>query len=533
MDINLSPTEISALLSIIKNTNGSDVLLADLKDKLLNTDTITFPTGIQDIDFYILNKWDDTELFRVCSANKYTAKLCNTESFWLNRISVVYSANISGYKPKDMSYKQVYRTLANKENNPLYVAIDLGLLPIVQSLWHDRENIMKNHLAYLKKIFARPNMMHQMKVTDYIDSQNKYALEQSVVNAIYNDYLDVIKYILPEKKKRGGDDNSSDSSDSDDDSGNSDDSSGSNDGGSSSSDEEAITSDTIEIHLPQYITDILLSIISLKKLLQQEQWDMFLYIYNITSQPYISNEVADTLVNSVIAANNDIPKIMQIIKLFYPKNLKVKGMEKILSKSTNKELISGIMITYPKIVEEVMSSGSIKNSIVLNILVETNLDDIHYIVNKYPQYQQEILKIYYKYMKSINPEWKFSDDDILKAIENGYNEFSIGYIYYKGNISKEVKREYKKYLAQLKQKRLKERDEHLTRLYEEITGNKGDNITSEEKKATIKLHRTRMTTEPEYNVQYRKKRRDQIRLERGAPGKVKNRSKRSDSSASE
>ncbi|GAG92810.1 unnamed protein product, partial [marine sediment metagenome] len=48
------------------------------------TSEITF-TGDKDTDLIILNKLSDNDLVNVCSVNKYVNKLCQNESFWLNR----------------------------------------------------------------------------------------------------------------------------------------------------------------------------------------------------------------------------------------------------------------------------------------------------------------------------------------------------------------------------------------------------------------------------------------------------------------
>jgi len=70
-------------------------------------------TGIKDIDLKIIQQLSDKEIPIVCSVNKYVSKLCEDESFWLNRLlnksefSIDDLRNIKG----NLTYKKVYRYL--------------------------------------------------------------------------------------------------------------------------------------------------------------------------------------------------------------------------------------------------------------------------------------------------------------------------------------------------------------------------------------------------------------------------------------
>jgi len=46
--------------------------------------------GDKNLNFLILNELSDYELGKVCQVNKYTKKLCDDETFWMNRIEKIF-----------------------------------------------------------------------------------------------------------------------------------------------------------------------------------------------------------------------------------------------------------------------------------------------------------------------------------------------------------------------------------------------------------------------------------------------------------
>ncbi len=153
MNIQLSDDEVHTFIKLLRaqKTVDNTKLIKRLEDEITRSNTVLFPTGIQDIDLLILHILDDQRLFGVCRVNKYSANLCDNQSFWRNRIINKFGVDIKEYKPKDYSYKQVYRLLANPANNKLYVAIDLGMLPLVEKWWKRREVVYNKQLEYLNK----------------------------------------------------------------------------------------------------------------------------------------------------------------------------------------------------------------------------------------------------------------------------------------------------------------------------------------------------------------------------------------------
>lgn len=71
-------------------------------------------SGIKDIDLKILQELEDTDFDKVCSVNKYVKKLCDDETFWLNRLmSRMDIEEIRDIKEDDgkFLYKEIYRYL--------------------------------------------------------------------------------------------------------------------------------------------------------------------------------------------------------------------------------------------------------------------------------------------------------------------------------------------------------------------------------------------------------------------------------------
>jgi len=66
-------------------------------------------TGVKDVDLKILQELRDDEISKVCSANKYVAKLCNDETFWLNRLLKNYDVETIKEMKQDLTYKALYR----------------------------------------------------------------------------------------------------------------------------------------------------------------------------------------------------------------------------------------------------------------------------------------------------------------------------------------------------------------------------------------------------------------------------------------
>ena len=67
--------------------------------------------GNKDINLKIIQKLTDKEISTVCQANKYISKLCEDESFWLNRLLTKKTKEEISKLKGDLKYKQLYRYL--------------------------------------------------------------------------------------------------------------------------------------------------------------------------------------------------------------------------------------------------------------------------------------------------------------------------------------------------------------------------------------------------------------------------------------
>src|SRR5437016_4304514 len=73
--------------------------------------SLTKLTGIKDVDLQILQNLEDTDFKKVCEKSDYIAKLCDEESFWLNRLlnksplDAEYWRKVKG----DFTWKEIYQ----------------------------------------------------------------------------------------------------------------------------------------------------------------------------------------------------------------------------------------------------------------------------------------------------------------------------------------------------------------------------------------------------------------------------------------
>ena len=73
-------------------------------------------TGAKDTDFLVLMELNDSELGKVCKANKYVNSLCNDPQFWANRIVKFFP--LSG---EDIKKLKEYLDIRNNKDLYLYL----------------------------------------------------------------------------------------------------------------------------------------------------------------------------------------------------------------------------------------------------------------------------------------------------------------------------------------------------------------------------------------------------------------------------
>ena len=97
-------------------------------------------SGIKDIDLKILQELEDTDFDKVCSVNKYVKKLCDDETFWLNRLmrkmDIEEIRDIKEDNGKFL-YKEIYRYLFMGDTRRVGIleAVKRGNLYLFRKLW--------------------------------------------------------------------------------------------------------------------------------------------------------------------------------------------------------------------------------------------------------------------------------------------------------------------------------------------------------------------------------------------------------------
>ena len=65
-------------------------------------------TGIKDLDYLVMSKMGDRDLFSFCKVNKHINTLCKNETFWRNRFVSRFGLHASEYKPQNRSWRTHY-----------------------------------------------------------------------------------------------------------------------------------------------------------------------------------------------------------------------------------------------------------------------------------------------------------------------------------------------------------------------------------------------------------------------------------------
>ena len=100
---------------------------------------MAFPTGIKDVDLKILMDLDDKSLFKTCTVDRYTKRICNDEHFWRNRLYSRFGKKAIDIKPIDRTWKNHYLQIVIDLDR--FVKIPINFLDIIA--W-DKEGIEKS-----------------------------------------------------------------------------------------------------------------------------------------------------------------------------------------------------------------------------------------------------------------------------------------------------------------------------------------------------------------------------------------------------
>lgn len=112
-----------------------------------------FFTGNKDTDLNILSNLNDKDLLSLCSVNIYGKNLCQNEDFWANRFRKNFGDTIAKYKPKNVTWKNIYLKAIRELNMDASNLKNLDGLIIV---WED-SLISKKFIQYCEKIKGTKN----------------------------------------------------------------------------------------------------------------------------------------------------------------------------------------------------------------------------------------------------------------------------------------------------------------------------------------------------------------------------------------
>ena len=107
--------------------------------------TLFVPEFPKDLQQYILLQLDDNDLSKTFRTSKKAANFCDNDEFWRLRILFVYNSDLSKYKEKCKTYREIYIDLRKYQKKSietlLFRSSKLGYLPVVTYLVEKGANI--------------------------------------------------------------------------------------------------------------------------------------------------------------------------------------------------------------------------------------------------------------------------------------------------------------------------------------------------------------------------------------------------------
>ncbi len=217
------------LLNRLKEDDRIDVSPKRELSIRTNISLQTILTGIADADREILLKLDDNYLYKVCSLNIYSERLCNG-FFWNRRIQHIYGVDLSNYKEKNITYKELYKILRKHKgdtNEELAEASRHGYLPLVKHIIEESDTISIDEalswaskygqLAVVKYLINagasltaennEPLILAanegQSQIVIYLIETGKYSIDarnDALKAAAEYDNLNIVKYLIENTK---------------------------------------------------------------------------------------------------------------------------------------------------------------------------------------------------------------------------------------------------------------------------------------------------------------------------------------------
>ncbi len=186
--------------------------------------------GAPELNFQIFLNMDDRSLANICKSSKEAANICKDDIFWKKRIIHVFGHNLSKYKVKKLTYRDMYKFFKKYEdyysermilesiklghlpvlkyllkeieleypiNNALYIAISAGKLDIVKYLLEQGANVNVYIGSYTPFIMAvRAGKLNIVKYIINNIKLEEYSLENALISANDGKNLQMIKLLV-------------------------------------------------------------------------------------------------------------------------------------------------------------------------------------------------------------------------------------------------------------------------------------------------------------------------------------------------
>lgn len=174
----------------IKNEVGT----TDPSPKLFNS---SFP---KDLQKEILLNLTDVDLINTCRTSSEAATVCEDDDFWRLRIEKIYHSDLSKYKEKHKTYREVYIELRQPKGNGnlLLMAAQLGYLPIVKYLVEELNTSVHSSDGIYTVLYYASASGH-LSIVKYLVEHGadvNYFAGIPIQGASHNGHLSIVQYLM-------------------------------------------------------------------------------------------------------------------------------------------------------------------------------------------------------------------------------------------------------------------------------------------------------------------------------------------------
>ena len=150
----------------------------------------------------ILLELSDKSLSKACKALEKATKICEDDYFWNLRIQEIYNSDLSKYKEKDKTYREIYRELRKYERKGedqlLINAARFGYLPIMEYVIEEKHIDMQAWSIIFDEALRLASLHGHLPIVKYLVKRGSDipTLNESMVLAAGNGNLSIVKYLV-------------------------------------------------------------------------------------------------------------------------------------------------------------------------------------------------------------------------------------------------------------------------------------------------------------------------------------------------